>query len=149
MVSFWSSPFPSSHQRSSVYPPHRIVDSNLHGQKPGRHVLRVHVGDEPVEKELRVGEGWGSVSTLRSSKFLDLLLYPGEPPIRSDAVESIEITHSPLPLAVFGWSVNWIVFFQARGSRSCAPTAPTGRMAFSTTVGIRRASRALPRAGAV
>jgi len=89
----------------------REVAWRIRAQQPGRHRLLVHVGDEPVEKELRVGEEWGSVSTLRGKSFFDLLLYPGEPPIRSDAVESIEITHEPLALALFGWSVNWIAFF--------------------------------------
>ena len=43
--------------------------------------------------------------------FLDVLLYPGEPPIRSQTVESIEIRHEPLDVNLFGWSIHWLVVF--------------------------------------
>lgn len=78
----------------------------------GRYRLVVRVGDEGVDKELRVGDRWGATSTLRTGKsFWDVLLYPGEKPIRSAAVESIEVKYRPLDLRLFGMGVNWLVFF--------------------------------------
>jgi uncharacterized membrane protein (DUF106 family) len=90
----------------------REVAWRIRAQEAGDYRLVVHVGDEPVEKQLRVGDGWGPVSTLRTGKgFLDVLLYPGEPPIRSETVESIEIRHEPLDIGLFGLSIHWLVLF--------------------------------------
>jgi len=89
----------------------REVAWRIRAAEPGDYDLLVNVGGEQVQKKLRVGDAWGSVSTLRSGNFLDLLFYPGEAPIRSETVESIEITHPTLDLDLFGWSVNWLVFF--------------------------------------
>jgi uncharacterized membrane protein (DUF106 family) len=90
----------------------REVAWRIRPEQPGRYRLSVRAGDEAVEKELRVGEGWGATSALRTGKtFFDVLLYPGEPPISSRAVESIEIKYKPLELELLGWSVNWLVFF--------------------------------------
>jgi hypothetical protein len=81
-------------------------------QEPGRHRLVVRVGETSVDKELRVGGGWGPTSTRRTGAgFFDELLYPGEPPIRSAAVESIDIGYRPLELRLFSWPVDWLVFF--------------------------------------
>ena len=78
----------------------------------GSYDLLVRAGDQQVVKRLRVGGGWGAVSTLRTGKnLLDKLLYPGETPIPAGAIESIEVLHEPLGLDLFGWSVNWLVFF--------------------------------------
>lgn len=90
----------------------REVAWRIRALQAGDYQLVVHVGDEPVEKQLRVGHGWGSVSTLRTGKgFFEVLLYPGEPPIRSETVESIEIRHEPLDVGLFGWSIHWLVVF--------------------------------------
>jgi hypothetical protein len=90
----------------------REVAWRIRPERPGRYRLLIHAGDEAVEKELRVGEGWGKTSALRTGKsFFDVLLYPGEPPIPSGAVESIEIKYKPLDRELFGWSVNWLFFF--------------------------------------
>jgi uncharacterized membrane protein (DUF106 family) len=90
----------------------REVAWRVRPEQPGRYRLLVRAGDETIEKELRVGESWGATSALRTGKnFFDVLLYPGEPPISSRAVESIEVKYKPLDLKLFGWSVNWLVFF--------------------------------------
>jgi uncharacterized membrane protein (DUF106 family) len=92
--------------------PLREVAWRIRPREAGRYSLLVRVGDERVEKELRVGEDWGAVSTRRTGEsFFDSLLFPGEPPIRSEAVESVEIKYKPLELGLFGWPVNWLVFF--------------------------------------
>jgi hypothetical protein len=90
----------------------REVAWRVRAEQPGRHRLVVRVGDDFVEKELLVGEGWGPTSTRRPGKgFFDTLLYPGEPSIRSTAVESIEVGYRPLELRMFGWPIHWLVFF--------------------------------------
>lgn len=90
----------------------REVAWRIRAQHAGSFDLVVRSGGEELAKELRVGGGWGATSTLRTSKsFFDKLLYPGEPPISSAAIESVEIAYPPLDLSLFGWSVNWLVFF--------------------------------------
>lgn len=90
----------------------REVAWRIRAQQAGSFDLVVRGGGEEIAKELRVGEGWGATSTLRTGKsFFDKLLYPGEPPISSGAIESVEIAYPPLDLSLFGWSVNWLVFF--------------------------------------
>jgi uncharacterized membrane protein (DUF106 family) len=92
--------------------PLREVAWRIRPQAPGRYRLLVRVGDDPVEKELRVGEEWGAISARRTGKnLIDALLYPGEPPIRSGAVESVEVQYGALELGLFGWSINWLVCF--------------------------------------
>ena len=69
-------------------------------------------GGEPLRKRLQVGGGWGPTTTLRSSAFLDLLLYPGEPAIDSGhPVRSIEVTYPYLEISVLGWNIHWLVIF--------------------------------------
>ena len=84
----------------------------IRAEREGDYRLLVRAGDTVVEKELRVGSAWGPTSSLRSSGFTDLLLYPGEPPIaQSDVVKTIEIRYRRLDLSMFGWSVDWLVLF--------------------------------------
>jgi uncharacterized membrane protein (DUF106 family) len=89
------------------------VSWRIRADAPGRYQLVVHVGGEAVEKELLVGTGWGATPARRTGKgFLDLLLWPGEPPIdAASPVARIEVTYPALDLALFGWGMNWIVFF--------------------------------------
>ncbi len=90
----------------------REVAWRIRPSEPGHHRLVVRIGAEPVEKELRVGGTWGAVPALRSGAAWQALLFgPGEAPIRSTAVESIEIQHKPLELELWGWSVDWLVSF--------------------------------------
>jgi uncharacterized membrane protein (DUF106 family) len=90
----------------------REVAWRIRPAEPGRYRLLVHAGDEAVAKELRVGGDWGATSARRTGKgFLDVLLYPGEPPVPPGAVESIDVKYRPLELELFGWPLNWLVVF--------------------------------------
>lgn len=91
----------------------REVAWRLRAETPGRYRLVVHAGDEAVEKELLVGTGWGATSARRTGKsFLDMLLWPGEPAIDgSSPIARIEVSYPGLDLALFGWGMNWLVFF--------------------------------------
>ena len=98
-------------------PPVRVpalseVSWRIRAARPGDHVLRVRVGDETVEKTLRVGSPWGATSTLRTGRgFFESLLYPGEAPIPRGKVRAIEVAYPDLDLSAFGFSVNWLLFF--------------------------------------
>ena len=40
-----------------------------------------------------------------------MLLYPGEPPIDSTRVESIEVRYAPLKLEFLGLNLHWLAVF--------------------------------------
>ena len=81
--------------------------------RAGRHVLRVQVGAETVDKTLVGGGGWGAVAQRRTGRgALDTLLYPGEPPIpRGHGIEAVEVAYAPLDLRLLGLKVDWLVGF--------------------------------------
>src|SRR5206468_3555689 len=84
----------------------------IRAEYPGRYSLKVIVDNDAVEKELWVGDSWGSVSALRASHWSQALLHPGEPPIDpSTTIESVEVKYDPLKLSLFGWNVHWLVVF--------------------------------------
>jgi len=88
------------------------VSWRIRAVEPGDYSLVVRTGGTETEKRLRVGAGWGAVSPLRTAKAMDLLLYPGEPPIDPRApVESIRLSYDSLPIRIFGFHVNWLVGF--------------------------------------
>lgn len=90
----------------------REVFWRIRPERAGRYTLQIRAGQDEVTKELRVGEGWGAISTLRTGRGLwQMLLYPGEAPIASGPIESIAVLHPPLELRLFGWNVDWLVFF--------------------------------------
>jgi len=92
------------------------VDWRIRVDEPGDYLLKVHAGDQVVEKRLRASAGPSPVPTQRNRGFWGLLLYPGESPIETAAVRKIEIQHAVMPLRLFGWDVNslpvgWLLFF--------------------------------------
>ena len=90
----------------------REVAWRVRAEQVGHHVLTVRTGDEVAQKKLLVGEGFRAVPTLRSSGFLDNLLYPGEPPIgASRLIESIEVRYRALGERGIGWNLEWPVTY--------------------------------------
>lgn len=80
--------------------------------EPGEYQLTARAGGDEVGKRIVVGDGWRAISPLRSSSWVDLLLYPGEPPIPSgNGIRSVEVGYSALPLSLFGFGVDWLLFF--------------------------------------
>ncbi len=79
----------------------------------GTHRLVVHVGDESIETHLIAGAGWGAVSQLRTGRgAVDLLLYPGEPPIDGGhVIEAVEVGYPGLNIRVLGLTIDWLVAF--------------------------------------
>jgi uncharacterized membrane protein (DUF106 family) len=92
----------------------------LHGEaawriravKEGVHELAVHVGGETVIKTVAVGAPGRMLSALRpGSDLSDILLNPGETPIRSTSVQSVNIEYPPMEISFLGWSIHWLVYF--------------------------------------
>jgi hypothetical protein len=80
--------------------------------QPGTHRLVLRMGQDTVEKQVRVGGRWGAVPARKTGNWLDLLLYPGEEPLEpGQKVKSIEVRYQPLSLAVMGWSLHWLTLF--------------------------------------
>ncbi len=88
------------------------ISWRIRAEQPGQYPLTVQVGEETIQKELSVGQGWRAVSALRTNSLLGLLLYPSEAPIPSSyTVESIEVKYRPLQISIWGWKVHWLVLF--------------------------------------
>jgi uncharacterized membrane protein (DUF106 family) len=85
----------------------------VRAESPGQHTLRVIAGEQEVEKELQVGDDWDAVSRKRTGGSLfDKLLHPGESTIgRSDPIRSIEIGYPSRSMRLFGFNINWLVWF--------------------------------------
>lgn len=81
--------------------------------QPGHYVLKIETPKGAIEKGVVVGEGWGAIPAMRPGPSLvQQFLYPGEAPIGAEAaIASAHVTYPPLPLTVFGFSMNWIVAF--------------------------------------
>ena len=88
------------------------VSWRIRAQAPTRDVLTLHWGDEVIQKEVVVGHGGGAISSLRTGNMMEMLLHPGEAPIRgSQGVESIRINYPSRELSVWGWKVHWVILF--------------------------------------
>ena len=85
----------------------------VRGATPGKYDLVVGVGEETVAKELVVGGRREGVSSLRAGDgWITNFLYPGEAPIpKQSAVKTIEVAYPELEIAIFGWSMNWLILF--------------------------------------
>ena len=84
----------------------------IRAEAPTRDVLALHWGDEVIEKEVVVGREGGAVSSLRTGNMMEMLLHPGEAPIRrSLEVESVQINYPERELSVWGWNVDWMILF--------------------------------------
>jgi hypothetical protein len=74
--------------------------------------MMIHWGDRTFQKEVIVGDYEGAVSALRTSNTAEVLLNPGEPPIRrSTTIESIRVDYPRRDLSLFGWSIHWMILF--------------------------------------
>lgn len=91
----------------------REVAWRIRVDEPGNHRLTLRAGDDRVEKTLLAGSRWGAVSPLKTgASWIDNLLYPGESPIaKSNRIEAVTVQYAPLPLSVFGFGIDWLLFF--------------------------------------
>jgi len=88
------------------------ADWRIRAQRSGDFELRVHVDDAEVTKRVRVSDAIVRRAPVRaSSKFLDQLLYPAEPPIPSGPVKAVSISYPDAAVSVLGWNVHWLIVF--------------------------------------
>lgn len=81
--------------------------------EPGDYMLTLSTGSDNVEKQLVASGRWAKVSRERTGAgLLDKIFHPGEATIPgSNAIESVRIHYAPLALSIFGFGVNWLLFF--------------------------------------
>ncbi len=84
----------------------------IRGGESGRHVLKFHVGDETIEKELVVGDQFDRVSALRPSNvWTDQLFHPVECRLGTNSkVQQIEISYPGVDSWISG-SDYWVITF--------------------------------------
>jgi hypothetical protein len=93
-------------------PSEREIAWRIRAAQLGAGRLIFRIGQETVEKEVRVGGRWGAAPALKTGNWLDLILYPGEEPLQpGHKAKSIEIRYQPLSLTVMGWSLHWLTLF--------------------------------------
>ena len=82
---------------------------NVRASQAGYHRLAFQVGEQQVDKELAVGDGFMRVSALRPGwSCSDALLHPSEPPFGpGSAVQSIEIEY-PRRDSLTGAGDSWL-----------------------------------------
>ncbi len=98
-------------------PPVRIaalkeVAWRIRAEEPTRDFMTIHWGDRAVQKKVIVGDYEGAVSALRTGNMTEVLLNPGEPPIRrSTAIESILVDYPRRDYSLLGWDIHWVILF--------------------------------------
>jgi hypothetical protein len=88
----------------------REVDWGISFRRSGEFSLEVTAAGSVAAKSFTVQETLVRHSTLRSARWLDLLLYPGEP-LLSAPFESIHILYAPRELELAGWRMHWLIPF--------------------------------------
>lgn len=88
------------------------ADWRLVADEPGAYELRIRVGDEVYTKSFEVSSRVVRRLPIRTDRFLDQLLYPGEPGFPSGAaVRTIEVLYPEREVNFFGWHTHWLVPF--------------------------------------
>jgi hypothetical protein len=94
-------------------PEKKMISWRVRALEPGRHTIRLLVGTNVVEQTVLAGVSTAAIPTHRTSRnVLDLLLYPGEPPIpRLLGMDSIRIQYPELKIEMLGWRIPWLIHF--------------------------------------
>jgi uncharacterized membrane protein (DUF106 family) len=79
----------------------------------GDHELRLKIGGQTFTKTIHASPRIARRSPSRlEAGFANLVLYPAEPPLPSDApITSIEVVYPERDIVVLGWRLNWMVVF--------------------------------------
>ena len=84
----------------------------LVADEPGSYELGIRVGDQVYSKSVEVSSQVVKRSPIRTDRFLDQLLFPGEPGFPSGAaVSAIEVLYPERKVNFFGWDTHWMVPF--------------------------------------
>jgi uncharacterized membrane protein (DUF106 family) len=100
-------------------PPLRIqnspeIDWRFSATQEGLQQFTVTVNGETVTKKVSVAQKPLSKISPRkpSPKFLDQVLYPAEPPVKSSTpIQTIEIQYPAKNMDLFGWGIHWIIVY--------------------------------------
>jgi len=89
------------------------IDFRIGMLKEGEHELTIRVGDETLTQTVPVS---GKIKRVYASRtkpnFWNMLLYPGQPPLpKTSSIDEISVSLPPQTVSVFGWNINWLVFF--------------------------------------
>ncbi len=87
------------------------VSWRIRAEREVSGVLKVNAGGEQVEKRVVAGSGDGYESDRRSGNVVDMLFHMGEAPLRSGAVEWVEVTYPEREITFLGIELHWIVWF--------------------------------------
>lgn len=88
----------------------REIVWRLRAVSPGRHTLRLRVGDSTIDKEIVVGEGFTRVSAERAGgHWWPRLLHPAEPPLPRGEVTSVAVEY-PGPTWPWVGRDVWVVY---------------------------------------
>jgi uncharacterized membrane protein (DUF106 family) len=87
------------------------IDWRIRARAKGIHELRIKLAGQSLTKAVTVAaKPLTMICPLKTSRFLDELLYPGEKPITSSTpVSSVEITYPAKRLHLFGLNLHWLV----------------------------------------
>lgn len=91
----------------------READWRIGATAPGRHELRLTLGDVVMTKTVLVSGAPGRRSARRpSAGVLDQLLYPSEAPLgRGVDVAAIEVAYPAGEVSLLGWDTHWVIAF--------------------------------------
>ena len=91
----------------------REINFRIAAVKEGDHELTIRVGDERVSKTIVVSKRVRHVyDTTAKASFLHIFLYPGQKTLPDASnIEEIRIDLPPQTVKMFGWNMNWLVFF--------------------------------------
>ncbi len=89
------------------------IDFRIGALSEGEHELSIHIDGETLKQTVMVsGKVCRTYSLRTKPDFWDMLLYPGQTPIpEASAVEEITMSLPSRDIPVFGWGINWLVFF--------------------------------------
>jgi len=78
----------------------------------GEHIIAFNTGDEQVEKQLAIGDGFVRLSSMRPGfNWSDMLWHPAEKPLAADsAVKSVSIDYPERGKKIFGVD-GWLIWF--------------------------------------
>jgi hypothetical protein len=74
-------------------------------------LLRISLPGGTLDKTVDASSGLRRLSARRVSSLPELLLHPGESPIRQSGVEWIEVAYPSAELRLFGFGFHWLVWF--------------------------------------
>jgi uncharacterized membrane protein (DUF106 family) len=125
----------SSEGATVVTPPVRVPTKHqvywrIRAARPGKHRLRVNVGDDTIEKSLTVGDRLLRVSVLRTHAFWSRFLHPAEKAIPADSsIEAVAVSYPDRDSWFCGSNV-WILWLIALSFVSAWLLKPIFRVQF-------------------